>query len=245
MKRRSFASVALLGGLFVTQSSHAVVVSLQEATATFSQSAFGDFSIARAINGTTADDLGWAIYPNSGVSQTAVFETTTDVGLGGGSEFTFTLTQTHSGSPRNLLGRFRLSVTTDDRTQFADGLASGGDVTANWTILDPSFYSSANGLTLTKQGDNSLLASGTIPATDTFTIKAQTLLTGITGIRLEAIADATLPGSGPGRSDNGNFVVSEFEVSIVAVPEPVSAGVTSLVLLAGVAARYRRGLRGH
>jgi hypothetical protein len=63
-------------------------VGLQEATASFSQTGF---SVANTIDGSTDDDLGWAIDPHEGNSQTAVFETTSDVGYPGGSVLTFTL----------------------------------------------------------------------------------------------------------------------------------------------------------
>ncbi|NDC64750.1 MAG: hypothetical protein EBZ59_12395, partial [Planctomycetia bacterium] len=48
---------------------------------------------------------------------------------------------------------------------------------------------------------------------DTYTVKAA-LPEGMTpaAFRLEAIADPSLPGQGPGRSGNGNFVVSTFAV---------------------------------
>src|SRR5205085_4857504 len=38
---------------------------------------------------------------------------------------------------------------------------------------------------------------------------------GVTGIRLEALADAKLPAKGPGRSTNGYFILTEFEVAQV------------------------------
>jgi hypothetical protein len=38
-------------------------------------------------------------------------------------------------------------------------------------------------------------------------------LVGITAIRLEVLADSKLPGRGPGRAPNGNFVLSEFKVT--------------------------------
>jgi hypothetical protein len=217
---------------------NAAPVGLQQATATFSQT---DFSIATAINGTTADDKGWAISPGTLrtdiPSQTAAFETATDVGFLSGSLLTFTLIQTHS-NPGHTLGRFRLSITTDNRSQFADGLDTGGDVTANWTVLDPSVLSSANGTTLTKLGDFSIRASGTAPATDTYTISASTTLTGITGVRLEALEDPSFPYNGPGRfPENGNFVLSEFQMSIAQVPEPAS---TSLFLFSIFIFRIRR-----
>ena len=204
-------------------------VALQQATATLSQSFDSDYSAALAINGTTADDRGWAIAesPFTVSAQTAAFETVSDVGFLGGSIITFTLTQTHS-NPGHTLGRFRFSITTDDRGLFADGLSTGGDVTANWIVLNPFSLTSANGTTLSKLGDFSILASGTAPETDTYTISAHTLLTGITGIRLEALEDASLPGGGPGRHpQNGNFVISELQMAIT-VPEPSSFAVTVL-----------------
>ncbi len=230
-KRISIIAACLLSLVGSLQLSIASPVSLQNATATFSQTFVGDFSVARAINGTTADDLGWAIAPNAGTiipSQTAAFQTVSDIGFAGGSLITFTLTQTHS-NPGHTLGRFRLSVTTDNRSLFCDGLATGGNVTANWTVLDPSSFASLNGTTFSKLGDLSLLAGGATPATDIYTVSAPTSLTGITGIRLEALEDPSLPYGGPGRwPGNGNFVLSEFQVGIVAVPEPTAGVIVAL-----------------
>jgi hypothetical protein len=127
------------------------------------------------------------------------------------------------------LGRFKLSVTTDLRGFFS-----------TWTVLDPSTYTAANGAILTEQGDNSLLASGW-PATaeTTYTVTAPTALTGITGIRLDVIADVSLPYSGPGTCpQNGNFVLEEIQADIVAVPEP-GLGLLTLLGLGGLAVCQR------
>tara|TARA_B110000495_G_C22942012_1_gene551209 strand:- start:180 stop:1253 length:1074 start_codon:yes stop_codon:yes gene_type:complete len=49
----------------------------------------------------------------------------------------------------------------------------------------------------------------------TYTIQLKTELANVTAIRLETLADDSLPGKGPGRSDNnGNFVLSEFSIGI-------------------------------
>src|SRR5580765_8462554 len=174
-------------------------VGLQNATATFSQTFSGDYSVGRAINGTIADGLGWAIHPQEGQNQIAAFETTADIGFAGGSILTFTLNQSHITPGGHILGHFRLSVTTDDRSTFCDGLPTGGDVTANWTVLQPISYTSLNGASLSRLADNSILAGGTAPLTDTYTITAATTLIGITGIRLEVLQDPSLPSNGPGR----------------------------------------------
>ncbi len=88
---------------------------------------------------------------------------------------------------------------------------------ATWVTLAPGEVSSANGATLTKQADGSVLASGNRPPVDLYTVTTSTKLTGITGIRLEALPDASLPQRGPGRSSGGNFVLTEFKV--LASPE--------------------------
>jgi hypothetical protein len=49
------------------------------------------------------------------------------------------------------------------------------------------------------------------PATDTYQISVK-LPQGATGIRLETLPSSTLPSNGPGRSPNGNFVLTEFAV---------------------------------
>jgi len=88
-------------------------------------------------------------------------------------------------------------------------------VTANWDSARSDSYIADSGATLTKLSDNSIRASGTITDTDYYTVKARTTLTGITGVRLEAIPDSTLPHNGPGRQPlDGNFTLSEFGVGI-------------------------------
>jgi hypothetical protein len=232
-------SLIAICSLATLQLEATTIVGLQQATATFSQTSDGDFSVGRAINGTIADGLGWAISPQIG-NQTAAFETTSDIGFAGGSLITFTLNHAYTAWGEHTLGHFRLSVTTDNRNTFADGLASGGDVTANWTVLDPGSFTSANGATLTENVDHSILVSGTLANTDLYTITAPTMLTGITGIRLEVLTDPGLPFGGPGRQpENGNFVLSEFTVGIDAIPEPSVLSLVAAATLLGIATKRR------
>src|SRR5262249_47274633 len=60
--------------------------------------------------------------------------------------------------------------------------------------------------------DGSYLASGKNPEVDRVTITAKSNLGEITGFRIEALPHESLGGRGPGRTDHGNFVVSEIRV---------------------------------
>ncbi|MDA1016880.1 MAG: DUF1553 domain-containing protein, partial [Planctomycetota bacterium] len=91
-----------------------------------------------------------------------------------------------------------------------------------WTPIDPSKLESTNGAKLTKEKDLSIFASGKEGKT-VYKLTADTPLQGITGIRLEALADARLPAKGPGRPQNGNYVVSEFEVTAGPKGKPAEA----------------------
>jgi hypothetical protein len=93
-----------------------------------------------------------------------------------------------------------------------------------WTTLDISKAESKqgatpaaatkDGATLTINKDGSILVSGKQDTVDVTTVVGSTKLAGtVTAIRLEALADPSLPGKGPGRATNGNFVLNEFKVT--------------------------------
>jgi hypothetical protein len=88
-----------------------------------------------------------------------------------------------------------------------------------WHVLEPSELKSAEGAALTLQADNSILVSGKLTK-DTYIITAPVELQAITGLRLEALTDASLPANGPGRAPNGNFVIHEFQAAISPKNEP-------------------------
>ena len=91
-----------------------------------------------------------------------------------------------------------------------------------WQPLHPSRLVSTNGTTLTAANDNSILASGKNPDSDSYTLEAQTPLQEITGIRIEALPHPSLPGGGPGRDYYGNFVVREVNVEAGMSPQNLS-----------------------
>lgn len=195
-------------------SGEASSVALQNATATFSEA-------RRPVTQTIDGDLGGRGW---GFSQPvdfqgpvirapiAVWETVEDVSFDDGAELTFTLF--HDSRRRASLGRFRISITSDDRDTFADGLESSGDVTAQWHPVTWISLESSEGAEFTVLPDNSILVSGGENSSDTYTLRAVTPRRGITGIRLEAIADATLPGrAGPGRAPGGLAYLSEISLA--------------------------------
>lgn len=84
-----------------------------------------------------------------------------------------------------------------------------------WQTQRPETATSANGATLNIRDDGSIVASGQNPATDTYTLEFTHWPGGTRAIRLEVMPDDSLPGRGPGRADNGNFVLSEFHFEVV------------------------------
>jgi hypothetical protein len=94
-------------------------------------------------------------------------------------------------------------VTTDDRSTYADGLAVGGNVTANWTILQNLVMQGPFGMTFTNLPDDSVLAGGVVPGQGIYDVSAETDLKGITGIRLEVLKDPSLPAGGRGFTRTG------------------------------------------
>lgn len=84
---------------------------------------------------------------------------------------------------------------------------------AKWLVLDWMEVKSHGGATLTPQPDGSLLASGTNPDFDTYTLVATTKLRDITGIKVEALAHPSFVKGGPGRAANGNIDLTDFRIT--------------------------------
>jgi len=104
---------------------------------------------------------------------------------------------------------------------------------ASWWTLNPmKTTSKAQFRTL---ADGSILAGGKAGPNDAITITAHTNLKEITGLRLDALTDASLPGKGPGRAADGNFLLSE--ISVTAAPL-VGKGKATPIKLRAVAASF-------
>jgi len=78
--------------------------------------------------------------------------------------------------------------------------------------LVPKSFASAAGAAGAIAADGTVSVSGPL-AKDTYTLKGVAPAGGkIKGIRLETLPDPSLPAQGPGRAENGNFVLSRFAV---------------------------------
>ena len=82
-------------------------------------------------------------------------------------------------------------------------------------VLKPDEFDSAGGADHRLLEDGSVLLLGDPPDVDTYTVHISTSLKGITGFKLEALTDSSLPGMGPGRGDpqRSNFVLHEFSLT--------------------------------
>ena len=216
----------------VLAAGQAGAIGLQNTTATFSQPLFGGgpWLASQMIDGNTTGTNGWAVYdpsqPNATATsaQIAAFETVANL-----SAPAIRVNMLHAIGPANghNLGRFRFSVTQDDRSTFCDGLQTGGDVTANWTVLTPGSIVLPVGTTSTVLPDNSILIGGASP-NGSYVVTFDLPFGAVTGLRLEAMDDPSLPFGGPGRhSQNGNFVLTELYVTALPCKPDVSTGAVS------------------
>ena len=87
------------------------------------------------------------------------------------------------------------------------------DAEKSWQPLRPTRLQSTGGSTLTLRPDASILASGKNPDLDSYILEGKSPVSGpITGIRVEALPDASLPQGGPGRDFYGNFQMNTVTV---------------------------------
>jgi len=97
-----------------------------------------------------------------------------------------------------------------EQTRWEQGLAARFGESA-WKPLGAATLKSLNGAQLTRGEDQIITAGGPNPDHETYEISFQAEAP-LKSFKLEMFTDPSLPESGPGRSANGNVVISEFEV---------------------------------
>jgi hypothetical protein len=110
------------------------------------------------------------------------------------------------------LGEYEKSL----EPKLEEWLASAKSESTGWKTLNIDLKRSKSELggQFAKMDDGSIYLAPRGGRKGQYIMVADIDMTGITGIKLEALADSRLKGMGPGRSPNGNFVVTEFDVSI-------------------------------
>ncbi len=108
----------------------------------------------------------------------------------------------------------RMALWTPELQHAYDSWLADAKKGPQWTVLNPSVLESKNGATLASDGFGVVSSTGKLPRSDIYTLTGKAGLTRIAGLSLEAIADKSLPSQGPGRSANGNFVVSHVSLSV-------------------------------
>jgi hypothetical protein len=90
-----------------------------------------------------------------------------------------------------------------------------------WKTLDNAKFESSGGATYSVLNDGSLLLAGPNAPTDTYTLKGDLpFKTPITAIRLEVLPDESLPAKGPGRTENGNVVLTNVRFGVIDPKRP-------------------------
>ncbi len=105
-----------------------------------------------------------------------------------------------------------------------------------WLLLTPTKAESVGGDKLQIKPDHSVLVSGKKkPDTDTYTLLLTNLPVQIQGLRLEALPDDSLPAHGPGRAENGNFVLTR----VVAIIQRTN-GTSEIIAFASARASFEQ-----
>ena len=89
--------------------------------------------------------------------------------------------------------------------------AHASSIVDRWVVLEPKATTTTNRSVAEKQPDGSIRVTGR-NKNGVVTLQVVTELAGITGFRLEVLPDPKLPGNGPGRATDGNFVLNELEI---------------------------------
>jgi hypothetical protein len=85
---------------------------------------------------------------------------------------------------------------------------------AAWTVLAPIDLKVQGESHLQKQEDGSVRSTGKSSAQETYVLTMDSAAK-LTGLRIEAMADESLPAKGPGLAPNGNFVLTEIKVLLL------------------------------
>ena len=106
---------------------------------------------------------------------------------------------------------------------------------SRWKALPPATALAAAGNELKIEKNNSVLAKGKNTGTNTYTLSFTNAVNDLVGLRVEALPHDSLPGKGPGRSEDGNFVLTKVVANISRAD-----GTTNLILFSSARADFEQ-----
>ena len=109
----------------------------------------------------------------------------------------------------------------------ADQKDSAASKSTQWHALSGEQAKTDGDVALVRQNEKTWLAGGAKPGGITYTVTGGVPVKTVHGIRLDVLPHSTLPGGGPGRAYNGNFVLSRFSARLVSPNQPPRAVVFS------------------
>jgi hypothetical protein len=101
-----------------------------------------------------------------------------------------------------------------------------------WNVLDSESAGVEGESSLRKEADGVLKSFGKVAANESLVVTFRTEIAGITGFKIEALADPELPAGGPGTAADGSFFLTEFKV--VSTEETKDAKPQNIPLLSAV-----------
>jgi len=115
----------------------------------------------------------------------------------------------------------RAAELAKDSGAWEERLATAAGANVHWIPLKP-LSADAEHQNVSVQSDDSILVGGQLASNDTYVVNVTITseLAGLRAVRLEALRDPSLTASGLSRSDSGNFVLTEFEVTYTRVNRP-------------------------
>ena len=122
--------------------------------------------------------------------------------------------------------------------KFDSWLKAGATLPAppTWVLLEALELKSKAGATFKKLDDGSYLAEGKNGNSDSYSFTAHMPARNLRALRLEALADPSMPKGGPGRADNGNIGLSRIRV----FASPLSGGATNEIQISRARATFEQ-----
>jgi hypothetical protein len=104
---------------------------------------------------------------------------------------------------------------TEESAGFVAAYEANRGQGTNWQILPLTTFVSTEGAEPMRLPDESILIGGARVGADTTVVTASPGAREITAFRLEVVPDDSLPQRGPGRAENGNLHLHEFEAQVL------------------------------